>query len=107
MRCKNSACRRSDVASDIKFTYPTVCREITKADSDTQSKPSDSFIYNTGTETLPVNQWNFNLSVLPRLGWGVRGRILLKIKKFLTFGSVLMREFLYPARLLYEVKNES
>ena len=107
MRCKNSACRRSDVASDIKFTYPTVCREITKADSDTQSKPSDSCIYNTGTEILPVNQWNFNLSVFPCPGWGVRGVILSKIKKFLTFNSTLIEELLYSARLLYEVKNES
>lgn len=40
-----------------------------------------------------LNQRNFNLFVLPCPGWGVRGRILSKIKEFLTFNFVLIGAF--------------
>ena len=46
-----------------------------------------------------LNQRNFNLFVLPCPGWGVRGRILSKIKEFLTFNSVLMGVLPYLAYL--------
>ncbi len=40
-----------------------------------------------------LNQRNFNLFVLSCPGWGVRDRILSKIKEFLTFNFVLTGAF--------------
>ena len=50
---------------------------------------------NSYTKTSPkvnkgLNQRDFNPFMLPCPGWGVRGRILSKIKEFLTFDSILM-----------------
>ena len=60
---------------------------------------SNSFIKTYQKVNKELNQRNFNLFVLPRPGWGVRGRILSKIKEFLTFNSVLMGVLPYLAYL--------
>jgi hypothetical protein len=70
--------------------------KISKIDLDTERKPSDSSTYDTGSSCKLVNksliQENFNHSVLPCPGWGVRGRRLLKVNKKLTRSASRQRD---------------
>ena len=41
------------LGANVKFSYPMVCKKITEAVSDTESKPLNESTYNTGTGNFP------------------------------------------------------